>query len=34
MFCCQKLVKAWVWDELGDWSGHIRSIDAMHKINN
>ena len=19
MFCCQKLVKAWVWDELGDW---------------
>ena len=22
------------WDELGDWNGHIYTIDTMNKINN
>ena len=23
-----------VWDELGDWDGHIYTIDTMYKIDN
>ena len=34
MFYCQKLVKAWVWDELGDWDWHIYTIDTVYEIDN